>query len=36
MIQNVSYESWTTMEGDNSQYVVMGFDPNVMLPDEDV
>ena len=36
MIQNVNYESWTTMEGDNSQYVVMGFDPNVMLPDEDV
>ena len=36
MIQNMSYESWTTMEGDNSQYVVMGFDPNVMLPDEDV
>ena len=36
MIQNVNYESWTTMEGDNSQYVVMGFDPTVMLPDEDV
>ena len=36
MIQNMSYESWTTMEGDNSQYVVMGFDPNVMLPAEDV
>ena len=36
MIQNVNYESWTTMEGDNSQYVVMGFDPNVMLPAEDV
>ena len=36
IIQNVNYESWTTMEGDNSQYVVMGFDPTVMLPDEDV
>ena len=36
MIQNVNYESWTTMKGDNSQYVVMGFDPTVMLPDEDV
>ena len=36
IIQNVNYESWTTIEGDNSQYVVMGFDPTVMLPDEDV
>ena len=24
------------MEGDDSSYFVMGFDPNVMLPDEDV
>jgi len=24
------------MEGDDSAYTVLGFDPNVMLPDEDV
>ena len=36
MIEKCSYESWTTMDGDDSDYSVMGFDPNVMLPDEDV
>lgn len=36
MIEKGSYESWTTMEGDDSSYTVMGFDPNLMLPDEDV
>ena len=36
MIENVQYESWTTMEGDDTSYSVSGFDPNIMLPDEDV
>jgi hypothetical protein len=36
MIESVSYESWTVNEGDTNKYVVQGFDPNVMLPDEDV
>ncbi len=36
MIEKGSYESWTTMDGDDSSYTVMGFDPNLMLPDEDV
>ena len=36
MIENVQYESWTTMDGDDTSYSVSGFDPNIMLPDEDV
>ena len=36
MIENQSYESWVKMEGDDSSYSVLGFDPMVMLPDEDV
>ena len=36
MIEKGQYESWTTMEGDDTSYTVGGFDPNVMLPDEDV
>ena len=36
IIQNNNYQSWTTMEGDDTAYTVLGFDPNVMLPDEDV
>ena len=36
MIENVQYESWTTMDGDDTSYTVSGFDPNIMLPDEDV
>ena len=36
MIEKGSFESWTTMDGDDSTYTVMGFDPNLMLPDEDV
>lgn len=36
MIEKGSYESWTTMEGDDTGYTVLGFDPNLMLPDEDV
>ena len=36
IIENTQFESWTTMEGDDTAYSVQGFDPNVMLPDEDV
>ena len=36
IIENTQYESWTTMDGDDTVYSVQGFDPNVMLPDEDV
>ena len=37
MIENSQYETWTTMEGDEaSSYTVSGFDPMIMLPDEDV
>ena len=36
MIENSQYKAWTTQEGDTTSYSVMGFDPNVMLPEEDV
>jgi len=36
MIENNQYESWTTIDGDTSSYSVIGFDPTVMLPEEDV
>jgi hypothetical protein len=36
IIESVSYQSWTVNEGDTNRYVVQGFDPNIMLPDEDV
>ena len=36
IIERVSYQSWTVNEGDTNRYVVQGFDPNIMLPDEDV
>ena len=36
MIESSQYESWTTMDGDDSSYSVVGFDPISMLPDEDV
>ena len=36
MIEKRSYETFTTMEGDDTQYQVRGFDPDLMLPDEDV
>ena len=36
MIEKGSFESWTVMEGDDTGYTVTGFDPNVMLPEEDV
>ena len=36
MIENQSYESWVKMEGDDSSYSVLGFDPMIMLPEDDV
>lgn len=36
IIENTQFESWVTMDGDDTVYSVQGFDPNVMLPDEDV
>ena len=36
MIEKNNFESFITMDGDDTSYVVRGFDPNVMLPDEDV
>ncbi len=36
IIENVSYEAWEKMAGDESSYSVVGFDPTIMLPDEDV
>ena len=36
IIEKSNYEAFTTMEGDDNSYIVSGFDPIVMLPDEDV
>ena len=36
IIEKSSYDAWTTMEGDDTGYTVSGFDPTIMLPDEDV
>ena len=36
MIEKGHFESWTVMDGDDTCYTVSGFDPNIMLPDEDV
>ena len=36
IIENDNYETYTTMEGDDTIYSVRGFDPTLMLPDEDV
>ena len=36
IIETGSFESWTVMDGDDTGYTVSGFDPIVMLPDEDV
>ena len=36
IIEKGSFESWTVMDGDITDYTVSGFDPNLMLPDEDV
>ena len=36
MIEKRAYESFTVMEGDDRVYQIGGFDPDLMLPDEDV
>ena len=36
MIEKSNYEAFTTMEGDDGSYSVAGFDPHVMLPEDDV
>ena len=36
IIEKTAYEAWTTMDGDDTSYSVEGFDPNIMLPEEDV
>ena len=36
MIEKRSYESFTVMDGDDRVYQIGGFDPDLMLPDEDV
>ena len=36
MIENRVYKSYTIMEGDDTTYSVRGFNPDQLLPDEDV
>ena len=36
MIEKNEFTSYTVMDGDDTGYSVQGFDPNIMLPDEDV
>ena len=36
MIEKNIYSPFTTMDGDDTVYQVTGFDPTVMLPDEDI
>ena len=36
MISKQDYQAFTTMEGDDTDYSVRGFDPNIMVPDEAV
>ena len=36
MIEKQQYEIYTVNEGDDTVYDVRGFDPDIMLPDEDV
>ena len=36
MIENQEYIDYVTLEGDDTKYSVQGFDPTIMLPDEDV
>ena len=36
MLEKAEVLPYTTMEGDDTGYYVRGFDPNLMLPDEDV
>ena len=36
MIEKQQYETYTTNEGDDTVYDIRGFDPDIMLPEEDV
>ncbi len=36
IIAKQDFTSYVTMEGDDTSYTVSGFDPNIMLPEEDV
>tara|TARA_B100000287_G_scaffold374317_1_gene374058 strand:- start:118 stop:681 length:564 start_codon:yes stop_codon:yes gene_type:complete len=36
MIEKQNYETFTTLDGDDTVYDIRGFDPDIMLPDEDV
>ena len=36
LIEKQNYDVFTTMEHDDTKYSVQGFDPTIMLPDEDV
>ena len=36
IIEKSNYELFVTMEGDDSSYTIQGFDPTIMLPEEDV
>ena len=36
IISKQDFVSYVTMEGDDTNYTVSGFDPNIMLPEEDV
>ena len=36
MIEKNEFSSYTVMDGDDTGYSVQGFDPNIMLPAEDV
>ena len=36
LIEKQYYDMFTTMEHDDTKYSVQGFDPTIMLPDEDV
>ena len=36
MIEKQCYESFCTLEGDDTVYDIRGFNPDIMLPDEDV
>ena len=36
LIEKVDYRAFVTMHGDENSYSVSGFDPTIMLPDEDV
>ena len=36
LIEKQDYRAFVTMHGDENSYSVSGFDPTIMLPDEDV